>query len=578
MDGLFIIGQQNIILYQDYNESLREKFVELGKINGLLEENFEGQELDSDIVMQLLNPIVTSQRVMSSQFDNRYKKLQTLSNLTVIYDEFFGYLFLKMGSGEPEMEQRILRACKEFSKLICGPDIQLLRMDYEKSTLLRSLMGVWMKMHGEDQAAHLQKVEFMIISRETRGQIVSHVQESLKNLKEEPLFSRHHALLFCDGRLVSEYSSRSGRDLSAKDLHHIRILSTQIRSSGCHLVYLTGTGQNCCAPHIIFSYRIVNDLIFMLAIEYDNSEVADVIYETLIFLCKIHNYPLDADNIKTMIEKSDLAIKQIQEALRGNRMAKVEAERMGKSVEIRWTGMKKKFSELAKNSSYREVTKFFEASLPGLIDCLKLLFKTLFLDTFHPLASNNLLLEVCVTLKPHLEAILTDNSHEQQTIAMKAYIDEFPGLIHFVYVDNADGRVISPERNWDDTRLLSRVKFFQTIDMMGKYRRKGRSSLIWKSSSLSFSYFTWYEDELGQYLDPKDVPSCPETSSTSVNYYQKITETLFPKNITKAAKSFELYLVHLGLVNSNLCLEHSRRIAVTINDLMGINRIPMDLL
>lgn len=533
--------------------------------------------MDSDIVMQVLNPIVTSQRVMCSQFDNKYTRLQTMGSLSVIYDEFFGFLYLKMGFGEPEQEQKILSACREFSKLICGPDIQLLRMDFEKSSLLRNLMRVWMKMDEEDQATHLEKVEYFLISREIRSQIVTNVQESLKNLKEEQLFSRYHALLFSHGKLLSVYSSRSVRDLSSRDLLQIRILSTQITSSNCYLIYLTGA-QNSCLPHIVFGYRITETLIFLLAIEYDNAEVADVIFDTLTFLCKIHNYPLDADNIKAMIEKSDMAIKQILEALKGNRMAKVESERMGKSVEMRWSGMKKKFSELAKNSSYREVTKFFEASLPGLIDCLKLLFKTLFFDTFHPLASNPLLMEVSVALKSSLEGLLANISLEQQKTAMKAYIDEYPGLIHFIFVDNSDGRIISPERNWEDTKLLSRTKFFTTIDLMLKYRKKGRSSLIWKSPALSFSFFTWYEDECGQYLDPKDVPSSVENPSTSANYYQKITETLFPKTPLARIKSYDLYLVHLGLVNSNLCLEHSRRIAVTINDIIGINGNPLDIL
>ncbi|XP_059607673.1 BLOC-3 complex member HPS1 [Phlebotomus argentipes] len=577
MDGLFIIGHQNIILYQDYSDSLREKFMELGKANGLLEENFEDKDLDSDVVMQLLNPIVTSQRVMCSQFDNKYVRLQTLGNLSVIYDEFFGFLYLKIGTGDVEMEKTVLSACREFSKLICGPDIQLLRLDFEKSSLLRNLMKAWTRMHEQDQATRLEKVEFMLISTELRSQIVANVQESLRNLKEEQLFSRHHALLFSHGKLVSDFSSRSTRDLSARDLLHINVLSTQIKSSNCHLIYLTGT-QNSCLPHIVFGHRISDTLIFLLAIEYDNSDVADVIFDTLTFLCKIHNYPLDADNVKSMIDKSDMAIKQILEALKGNRMAKVEAERMGKSVEIRWNGMKKKFSELAKNSSYREVTKFFEASLPGLIDCLKLLFKTLFFDTFLPLSSNSLLMEVSVTFQSGIEAVLSEISLEQQKGAMKAYIDEYPGLVHFIFVDNSDGRIISPERNWEDTRLLSRAKFFATIDMMAKYKKKGRSSLIWKSPALSYSFFTWYEDECGQYLDPKDVPSCPENHTTSANYYQKITETLFPRTSVARIKSFDLYLVHLGLVNSNLCLEHSRRIAVTINDVIGITGNPLDIL
>ncbi|XP_055694276.1 BLOC-3 complex member HPS1 [Lutzomyia longipalpis] len=580
MDGLFIIGHQNIILYQDYNESLRDKFIELGKANGLLEENFEERELDSDVVMQLLNPIVTSQRIMCSQFDNRYTRLETMGDLGVHYDELFGFLYLKMGSGDVIKEKKILTACREFSRLICGPDIQLLRMDYEKNNLLRNLMKIWMELDAEDQATHLERVEYMVVSREMRNQVFAKIQDSLKNLKEEPHFVHYHGFLFSRGKLLTVYSNRGAKDVSPRDLFHIKILGTQVGgSSSCHLIYLTGV-QHFCLPHILFSYRISNTLIFQLVIEYDNSDVADVIFNTLTFLCKIHNYPLDADNIKQMIDRSDMAIKQILEALRNNKLAKVEAERMGKSVDMRWSGMKKKFNELAKNSSYREVTKFFEASLPGLIDCLKLLFKTLFFDTFLTLSSNTLLMEASAVLKSHLDGgIVSESALEQQKAAMKAYIDEYPGLIHFVFVDNTDGRIISPERNWDDTRLLSREKFFSTIDLIAKYKKKGRSSVIWKGPELCFSFFTWYEDECGQYLDPKEVSACPENPTASANYYQKITETLFQRTTTvQRIKSYDLYLIHLGLVNSNLCLEHSRRISMTINDIMGSGGNPLDIL
>lgn len=38
MDGLFIVGPMNVMLYQEYNGELKEKFVQLAKAHGLLDE------------------------------------------------------------------------------------------------------------------------------------------------------------------------------------------------------------------------------------------------------------------------------------------------------------------------------------------------------------------------------------------------------------------------------------------------------------------------------------------------------------------------------------------------------------
>lgn len=116
-------------------------------------------------------------------------------------------------------------------------------------------------------------------------------------------------------------------------------------------------------------------------------------------------------------------------------------------------------------------------------------------------------------------------------------------------------------------------------------------SNIWKSATYSFSYFMWYEDSNGSYLKAKDVlkssanqvkqqhtmkdGNCLATTFNDLteelnshsNYYQKFTETFFTKQ--EIAHGFELFLFHLAFVSPSIALEQSRRIAVTINDILG---------
>lgn len=38
MDGLFVVGPMNVMLYHQYNTELKAKFVQLAKESGLIEE------------------------------------------------------------------------------------------------------------------------------------------------------------------------------------------------------------------------------------------------------------------------------------------------------------------------------------------------------------------------------------------------------------------------------------------------------------------------------------------------------------------------------------------------------------
>lgn len=61
--------------------------------------------------------------------------------------------------------------------------------------------------------------------------------------------------------------------------------------------------------------------------------------------------------------------------------------------------------------------------------------------------------------------------------------------------------------------------------------------------------------------------------------HRKLTESFFPKvtNSTNKIKIYELFTIHLGLVNPHLQLEHSRRLIATISDEMISNNL-FDLL
>lgn len=61
---------------------------------------------------------------MYCQFDNSYSVIECENNLTFIFEESLGYLFVIIGNNKSEEYfQRTIGICSAFAKRICGPDI-----------------------------------------------------------------------------------------------------------------------------------------------------------------------------------------------------------------------------------------------------------------------------------------------------------------------------------------------------------------------------------------------------------------------------------------------------------------------
>lgn len=133
--------------------------------------------------------------------------------------------------------------------------------------------------------------------------------------------------------------------------------------------------------------------------------------------------------------------------------------------------------------------------------------------------------------------------------------------------------------------------------MSKRYAARGHLSNIWKNATYCYSYFFWSEESAGGYMKAKDVIKANQHKSqkdaatnplvttfndlteelqTTSNYYQKFTDAFFSKQ--EVVTSYELYLFHLAFVTSSCALEHGRRIAVTINDILGPSDNHWDLL
>lgn len=89
---------------------------------------------------------------------------------------------------------------------------------------------------------------------------------------------------------------------------------------------------------------------------------------------------------------------------------------------------------------------------------------------------------------------------------MCSYLEEFAGLVHFIFVDRQRGTCFTPniDMTAQETSSLIKKKVWAMIEASRNYLQNGQTTVIWKDFGFSYSYSMWFEDSNGQVLKPKD--------------------------------------------------------------------------
>ncbi|KAK8743183.1 hypothetical protein OTU49_001583 [Cherax quadricarinatus] len=312
---------------------------------------------------------------------------------------------------------------------------------------------------------------------------------------------------------------------------------------------------------------------------------------------------------KLVLDACDTALRKSQDLSKRFPKGKT-ADRIEKAlqqVQFRWENIKKSgLEEWLRNGGDVEVPTRVDASLTSLIDTARSAWRVACLGvstaTAAPLVESAVAMtaermaDYCHFLE--VKALRNMTLGCRSGLTINKYLEEFPGLVHFLYVDRSSHQLTSPTLVTDESgeltkdsnssancvRALTIARVWSMVEFARAHLTEGHLSLMWKDTTFSYAYFLWFEDSSGNPLKPGELHSSiietlPLPGVLCEDFYRSLCIQAFPGMDPNRIRVYELFCVHLGLATSPCVLEHTRRLAATIWEVTGpIDANPADLL
>ncbi|XP_021378394.1 Hermansky-Pudlak syndrome 1 protein homolog isoform X2 [Mizuhopecten yessoensis] len=177
----------------------------------------------------------------------------------------------------------------------------------------------------------------------------------------------------------------------------------------------------------------------------------------------------------------------------------------------------------------------------------------------------------------------------QRNITMTTYLDMFPGLVHFIYIDRKTNQVMAPSLNIttgedgteSDATQLFKEKIWKMIEWVQLKLKNGITMVTTKDGDYHFSYFLWFEDCNGAQMPVQRQYQASLAQSPpgilSGNFYRNLTRESFPNAVPGSINCYELMMMHIGLVHSRYIVEHCQKLTRMMWEISGDPYSPMSL-
>ncbi|KAJ8686941.1 hypothetical protein QAD02_022735 [Eretmocerus hayati] len=640
MRALLIFDHLNDALFTKCDPKFAAHVHKLAKQQGLLDENKDENDASNfkptpNIIMQLFSPIITSQNIMASQFGNTYTSIKCHDGTNVAFEEYMGHTFVFVADQDVDLMQKTLCVSINIVKHICGPDVSILKTSKKRSQMVSYLLDAWNELRRSEQSILTEAVEQLAVSPDLATQTLKVLSNASDKLRAQSEFANVHVLVLVQHKFLSLFSSKNAQDLLASDILFMVLLchlantkkdqkndefgkdnaedfilmsqgyqtnkneeeiglnkgnskklsiptfaditklfegsrESSVSDNLCSYAFDDGLwsqivilGSDECGytANAVHISELAEGMNLVSIIEIINVSISSGLYDSFQHLNILNRLQMqkDVDELRPAFENLESSIKKILDGIKRNRSyINSDVELCQRRLQIKWDLVKRKYVELLKSRDVDSIMQV-ESNTGGFVDGLKELFRLTCLDdSFLKLGS---------------------------TLTINKYLEEFPGLVHFIYIDRTTHRLTAPSIDFtnSETLALTLKKIWTMVEQSRMHLQEGHLSVMWKDTTFNYAYFLWFEDNSGSPLKCKThfshtIKDFPVPGIFSGDYYRKLAEAYFPKTPANKIRIYELYCVHLGLATSSCVLEHSRRLAATIWEVTGLPNNPADIL